>query len=151
MTVAHCCRLLVEGKELLMGKKNQVLTAGAAALSLCLSAPAAAASAPAVSPWVMMSAFASPSSSRELCRERDRKRQGEQVSPKQRREADDDRKCALPVGAAAGQPGAVYGTGAAALRSVPLIAGLVELAGFTAYLLATDDGESFLNLPSSPE
>ena len=115
-------------------------------LSLCLCAPAAAAppaSAQAVSPWVLMSAVASPSSGRELCKDRRR----DQETAEQRRKR--DRECALPIGAE-GQAGA-YGAAGNAAKILPLTAGLAALAGITAYLLARGDGGDKINLPISPQ
>ncbi len=111
-----------------------------AALSLGLAAPASAAATASVSPWVLLSASASPASSRELCRERNQ--------PGHESRRDDERRCALPIAAEGAAHGTLYSV--VAYNSVPLLSGLAALAGFTAYLLATSDKGDYLK-PISPD
>lgn len=119
------------------------------AAGLCLPTPTyAAAPAPgSVSPWVLLSAFGSPASSRELCREENRKEA--QKTPATREK--DERACGLPI--PAGEAAAttqVYGGPASTLQAMPLIAGLLTFAGLTAYLLSADDGARRTDFPISP-
>lgn len=113
-------------------------------LSILTASPAAAAPA-SMSPWVLMSAVASPASSRELCKER------RDESDQERKERERDERCALPIAAAQGsEAGIAAFAGSRALESLPLITGLSMLAATTAYLLATDDKRGWLKLPISP-
>lgn len=124
-----------------MRYRSASIVAASAALSLFLSGPASAAATSSVSPWVLLSASASPASSRELCRERTRSGQ--------ERQDDDERRCALPVAVEGATRGATFSV--VAYNSVPLLSGLAAIAGFTAYLLATSDKGDYLKSPISPD
>lgn len=96
----------------------------------------------------MLSAFAAPASSRELCK--DDKFAGEQAAQEKQ---DEERACALPVpaeGQAAGSGGYLPRASAGAINAMPLLAGLATLAGLTAYVLSQGDNKDRINLPISP-
>ena len=114
---------------------TRMLAGSVTAASLCLAAPAFAASAPAASvqPWVLMSAFASPAASKELCKESDRSAEKSATED----ERDPDHGCALPI---QGTAAAGYGSaGAGALTASPLFAGLVALAEIAAFVALKGD------------
>ena len=117
-----------------------------AALLLWTGAPAAAQGA-SVAPWVIMSAVASPASSREVCRER--KSANRHLQGSVERQHAEGERCALPVGAAAN--GIVASSAARGLASLPLLTGLTMVIGTTAYLLANKQPRGWLTYPISPD
>lgn len=117
-----------------------------ATVSLCVACPAAAQNS-SVAPWVLMSAVASPASSREVCKERE-PAEREQAAPARTSDAEEER-CALPLPLARGAQGMAAATGRS-VASLPLISGLVMVVGATAYLLASRQPAGFLTYPISP-
>ena len=118
----------------------------AAAASVGVAAPASAASSQSVYPWVLMSAFASPASSKELCK----RSNGAADTPAGTDAQQAGRDCVVPLLEGASAAGAGYpGATTAAVNALPLLAGLAALAGVTAFLLAKGGGKDQIEFPLS--
>lgn len=98
----------------------------------------------------MLSAFATPESSKQLCKERDKDTPKQPSSQGATNEAE---ACVLPLPAAEGAAVGSSASSAAAagtISAVPLLAGLAALAGVTALLLSKGDKSDQISFPLSP-
>jgi hypothetical protein len=117
------------------------LMVGAITFAASTAAAAVAPAQPVVySPWVALSAFASPSSSAALC---GTDRAGSEAG---KASQERERGCILPPIEGAGGTASIGATGpiatAAGLGTFPLLVGLAALAGFAALALGSGDGAS---------
>lgn len=126
----------------------RTVSGAAVAASLCIATPAAASSGASVQPWLLLSAFASPQSSKELCKQSGDEASGAAKDGKN----ESERGCVLPVPPAAqAAVGSGYAAGAtAAVNALPLLAGLATLAGITAFVLSKSGGRDRIEFPLSP-